>query len=252
MEGFHAVYLLSSLENKTLKGTYIGYTVYPGRRILQHNRFQKGGAHKTARYAPWDMVMCVHNFPTRVSGLVFEWAWQNPKASKRLKHISWNKKPNESGVQYLIRVLDVMLNTSPWKKFPLVVQWMKSEYKQPLTPPIHMPIAYGPIEDTDLDCVSRVIKFGGKCHLCENNIESDEGIYCVKRHCSFHLSCLANKWCGKEEVLPLSGKCPKCGTEQLWGEMVKLKARSSGKRKGPVKEKRVSSHWTSQLASQVQ
>eukprot|EP00116_Pleurobrachia_bachei_P014056 sb/3474318/ len=124
---------------------------------------------------------------------------------------------------------------------------MKSEYKEPLNPPIHMPIAYGPIEDTDQECVTPITTLTGDCCLCGEEASVEDGIYCIKRHCVFHSVCLAGKWCPKGELLPISGQCPRCSTEQLWGEMVKLKARSIGKRKG-TKEARDSNHWTKQLA----
>ena len=42
-----------------------------------------------------------------------------------------------------------MLNTGPWFRLPLVIQWLKQDYQVdfPVSkqPPLHMSIAYGPI-----------------------------------------------------------------------------------------------------------
>lgn len=42
-----------------------------------------------------------------------------------------------------------MLNVGPWNRLPLTIQWLKQEHQQdfPISkpPPMHMPIAYGPL-----------------------------------------------------------------------------------------------------------
>lgn len=78
----------------------------------------------------------------------FEWAWQNPQKSKRLSHLP-KKSSKEPKFTYKLRILSEMLNTGPWHRLPLTIRWLKQEYTQqfPITkpPPMHMPIAYGPI-----------------------------------------------------------------------------------------------------------
>ena len=245
MSGFHGVYLLCSIENnKSIKGTYIGYTVLPGRRILQHNRFKKGGAHKTAKFAPWDMILCVHNFPNRIAGLRFEWAWQNPKISVRLKMYDWQKKKTENGVQHQIRVLEKMLNVTPWNRLPLTIQWLRTEYKIPITPPLHMPIALGPIEEQS-EAGDLIEDFNQTCFICKIHISEQTGIFCVNNKCCFHLICLAKSWTEKSVLLPISGTCPKCKHEQLWGEMIKLKNFSLKMSNTTSQE---STHWADQLS----
>ena len=249
MSNFHGVYLLCSIENnKSVRGTYIGYTVLPGRRILQHNRFKKGGAHKTAKYAPWDMILCVHNFPNRTAGLRFEWAWQNPKISVRLKMYDWQKKKTENGVQYQIRVLERMLNTAPWNKLPLTVQWLRSEYKLPLVPPLHMPIALGPIEDqSEMEWPEKAEGTGTVCLVCGLTVTKDTSICCVQNQCTFHLICLAEKWVSSTDILPVSGICPQCHSPQLWGEMVRYKSKAN--KQTSADDQKI--HWTDTLSQQL-
>ena len=44
-------------------------------------------------------------------------------------------------------MLSEMLNTGPWNRLPLKIQWLKQEYFEEFPvnkpPPVHMPIAYG-------------------------------------------------------------------------------------------------------------
>lgn len=245
--GFHGVYLLNSTQekfNKIVSGTYIGYTVFPGRRILQHNRFKPGGANQTSKCGPYDMILIVHQFPNNRSALQFEWAWQNPKASVRLKrHEDFNpgKLRTETGVAYRIRCLEKMLNVGPWNKLGLIVQWLKPENKLSIAAPLHMAIACGPVEESDpVYLGEKVDPTIDNCYICHNPVSEENWVKCLDNLCLSHMTCLATKWCETESgVLPVSGKCGSCGTEQLWGMMVK--ARNS-------KHVEESEHWADMIS----
>ena len=86
----------------------------------------------------------MYGFPSEIAGLRFEWAWQNPKASRRLRHLA-AKKSKESQFQYRIRVMSEMLNAHPWSRLPLKVSWLVPKYKIDLTPspPSHMSVSVG-------------------------------------------------------------------------------------------------------------
>jgi predicted GIY-YIG superfamily endonuclease len=70
------VYLLES----THGNTYVGATVDLVRRLRQHNKEIKGGAHatgiKVAQGETWRRVCYVKGFPNWQSALQFEWRWK--------------------------------------------------------------------------------------------------------------------------------------------------------------------------------
>lgn len=149
IDNFRGVYLLSSINEKYKGQNYIGFTVNPERRIKQHNAGKaKGGARKTNNKRPWKMVLIVHGFMSKIAALQFEWAWQNPQYSLRMKHLPFvQKRRGEKNFDYKVRILSQMLNIPPWYRKSLTVRWLHQDYSIELdpVPPEHMPIAYGPV-----------------------------------------------------------------------------------------------------------
>jgi structure-specific endonuclease subunit SLX1 len=70
------VYLLLSSDNST----YVGATVDLDRRLRQHNKEIKGGAHatsaKVSKGETWIRAAHVSGFPNWQSALQFEWRWK--------------------------------------------------------------------------------------------------------------------------------------------------------------------------------
>jgi structure-specific endonuclease subunit SLX1 len=70
------VYLLLSSDN----ATYVGATVDLDRRLRQHNKELKGGAHatgaKVAKGETWIRAAHVEGFPDWQAALQFEWRWK--------------------------------------------------------------------------------------------------------------------------------------------------------------------------------
>lgn len=284
IENFYGVYLLKNVNPLYSGKTYIGYTVDPNRRIKQHNLgIHAGGAYKTSGKGPWEMVLIIHGFPNDISGLRFEWAWQNPEKSRRLKHLA-KKSKKESQFDFKFRVVSEMLRTSPWNRLSLTIRWLKQEYSKEfspdLAPPLHMAIAYGPAksikvkaasvdkhkeetnpEDTmELDAakVRRYIR----CTICNKLItpmvEKQVTVGCYHPKCTMtsHIICLANSFltAKKEEmaqILPVEGVCPKCKQALFWGDIVRHKHGCYQNLSLGNSCDSNENHWANELQSQV-
>ncbi len=99
----------------------------PRRRIDQHNGVLDGGAKKTSKKRPWEMVLVVYGFPSQVAALRFEWCWQNPAESLLTRNaLSGMPKAQQTKERLAakIRVLYEMVHVAPFSRFPLNVFWL--------------------------------------------------------------------------------------------------------------------------------
>lgn len=97
------------------------------------------------------------------SGFQFEWAWQHPEKSRRLKHIPSRQK-KERGYKYRFRIAAEMLQVGPWNRLPLTIRWLNQDYcldfPAHLAPPTHMPVVYGPLKTKKVQpyaCIKKYI-----------------------------------------------------------------------------------------------
>lgn len=92
------VYLLESSDN----ATYVGATVDLNRRLRQHNKEIKGGAHATSAKVNkgeiWTRRCHVEGFPDWKAALQFEWAWKfySRKLSKNMLPMERRRKALET------------------------------------------------------------------------------------------------------------------------------------------------------------
>ena len=114
------VYLLHSTDNST----YVGATIDLDRRLRQHNKIIKGGAHATSMKVnagqTWERACYVEGFPDWQAALQFEWRWKqisrklsnklfplkrrmialkellslDSSTSKAIPYSQWNSPPN--------------------------------------------------------------------------------------------------------------------------------------------------------------
>ncbi|GLC34412.1 hypothetical protein PLESTF_000530000 [Pleodorina starrii] len=153
MRDFFGCYLLLSLEPEGRGRTYIGFTVNPRRRIRQHNGLIKAGAWKTSRGRPWEMTLVLYGFPTKIQALQFEWAWQHPLRSLIVRPIAQALGSKKlQGVRGKILLMLSMLHESPWRHFPLTLQYLQPEYaamvkESVASAPSHIRVFTAPMAD---------------------------------------------------------------------------------------------------------
>ena len=104
----------------------------------------------------------------------FEWAWQHPDKSRRLRHLP-GKKKKESPFLYRFRVVSEMLRSGPWNRLALTIRWLKQEYIADFAPdcrpPVHMPIAYGLVKVKKVGTDTGRTKKGD--NQCKESTEED-------------------------------------------------------------------------------
>ncbi|KRY66081.1 Structure-specific endonuclease subunit SLX1 -like protein [Trichinella pseudospiralis] len=230
--GFFGCYLLVSESEKPLyRGKcYVGFTVNPERRIKQHNRGSRyGGAWRTSNRGPWEMVLVVHGFPNEICALRFEWAWQHPDRSRRLRVLKLRKRQKESALDHHIKILSHMLNVGPWNRLPLTIRWLCEKYeamlKNTIVTPPHIEVISGPLNTGDrCEMENYDFTLSDTCKLCCNSIMQGSLLTCVDQHCraNFHVICLANEFRKSEAqfIIPVTGVCPNCKTVLKWGTLV--------------------------------
>ncbi|KAE9591330.1 hypothetical protein Lal_00038582 [Lupinus albus] len=149
-DGFFACYLLTSLNPRHKRSTYIGFTVNPRRRIRQHNGEIGAGAFRTKKKRPWEMVLCVYGFPTNVSALQFEWAWQHPAKSLAVRKAAAGFK-SLSGLASRIKLAYTMLTLPSWQSMNITVNFFSTKYMNhcagcPILPE-HMKVKLGSMNE---------------------------------------------------------------------------------------------------------
>ncbi|XP_027334244.1 uncharacterized protein LOC113848972 [Abrus precatorius] len=149
-DAFFACYLLASLNPRFKGHTYIGFTVNPRRRIRQHNGEIGCGAWRTKKRRPWEMVLCIYGFPTNVSALQFEWAWQHPVESLAVRKAAASFK-SLSGIANKIKLAYTMLTLPSWQSMNITVNFFSTKYTKHCAGcpslPDHMKIEIGSMDE---------------------------------------------------------------------------------------------------------
>ena len=263
-------YLLRSVASARSGASYVGFTTHPKRRIRQHNGEIKGGAKHTRRHRPWEMACVVEGFSSKVAALQFEWAWQHPGRSKRIRAGGPISAKRSGGFRGRLATMVAMLRLRPWCLMPLALLIASNEAAaalesllraSPLAP--HIRSRRAPLDA--LDVYARAAPQAAKevdddaaaqrCVLCADAAHSEEegGRWSSCPRCAdgsrrVHLSCLAQCFLRAEQRTPLGaggsstlipggGRFPTCGCDVVWADVVAVWRRHQRARAAPVRRR---------------
>ncbi|KAI0502962.1 hypothetical protein F5B22DRAFT_580656 [Xylaria bambusicola] len=92
-----------------------------------------------------------------------------------------------------------------------------------------LPLDYAPMKEY-VEKTQSLYSFEreGECVVCDEHLEHGEGLYatCSNSLCegTGHISCWSRHLLGNnpgEDIIPISGHCPKCEGKVIWGDMMK-------------------------------
>ena len=116
------VYLLISNDN----ATYVGATVDLEKRLRQHNKEIKGGAHVTSmkveKGEKWERACYVEGFPDWQAALQFEWRWK--QLSRKLPTKLFPLKRRMMALKQLLELESSTSKAVPyseWKSQPNII-----------------------------------------------------------------------------------------------------------------------------------
>ncbi|KAI8913684.1 hypothetical protein EDD86DRAFT_187346 [Gorgonomyces haynaldii] len=214
---FYCCYLLESQKG----GFYVGSTPDPHRRLRQHNGEIMGGAKRTMSKRPWSMVMIIYGFPSKLSALQFEWAWQNPHLSR---HLDKTKTKRHHKVDIALELLE----TDHFHRWPLKIHFtsdhIRGRFIQKSKGKIES--SFGPLSEISVPQVDAVEIEHFDCILCQKpvNVEGKEWLSCPKCQYLTHLFCLSASFLSgrPDELVPKHGECNKCQYKGHWGEWIEI------------------------------
>lgn len=238
---FYCVYLLL---NYDMKKSYIGSTPNPIRRLNQHNGILKGGAKKTIKNGPFEMILFVYGFNSQQAALQFEWAWQHPLQCSFFLSKDGFKKYNNNSINYKMFILSKLLQTEKFSRYSLKIHIINSEVldvgqlfasNQVFTYGNPCKLATFDNSSKDEELLERqlnVIKnfkkiMQYKCNLCFKDIDIVDlksFTTCLYENCNLlvHITCLAKEFLKNDDdhFIPISGNCIKCAKLLWWRDIV--------------------------------
>ncbi|KAI8963117.1 hypothetical protein F5Y11DRAFT_320392 [Daldinia sp. FL1419] len=92
-----------------------------------------------------------------------------------------------------------------------------------------LPLDYAPIKSYVMKTHSMCdFEREGSCIICQEHLHPGKGLYAICSNdgceCAGHISCWSRHLLGKdadEHIIPISGHCPRCRNEVVWGDLMK-------------------------------
>ncbi|KAI1421276.1 GIY-YIG catalytic domain-containing protein [Xylaria sp. FL1777] len=148
-----------------------------------------------------------------------------------LKLHFFSPEVHEAWTRYYDTVDESLRKTIPvYTDFPPISTDESTSAEVPSPWGIHaLPLDYAPMKSY-VEKTRSLYSFEreGECVICGENLPHGEGLYatCSNSLCegTGHVSCWSHHLLGsnpEENIIPISGSCPKCKGEVVWGDMMK-------------------------------
>lgn len=125
------------------------------------------------------MVMVVYGFSNQTTALQFEWTWQHAEKSIDVKEgVRRLGKTARYGVRGKVVTLVEILNSAPWKYFPLKVRFLSGEAARLRSGcpdlPEHVEVSVGPVQDILVSAGTGSAELGSEVSIGAD--EDEEGV----------------------------------------------------------------------------
>lgn len=231
--------------------TYVGFTVDPARRLRQHNGEIKGGAMRTKRHRPWDMIAVAIGFPSKYAALAFEYALQYPYRGRRVREecsARFGGKRNARACggrcslkRKLLEMHCILSSCVPFSGFALTLRFSHPDHAAAALAvgcaslPAVMASEVGTLETIKRDhgsvgdASALLERDDSGCALCEAEhgfAGGDKVLVCPDCSAHFHTGCLGRELLRQEgpqstSLVPSSGTCPVCAELILWAKLMR-------------------------------
>jgi predicted GIY-YIG superfamily endonuclease len=119
-------YVLRSLDPYKVGRTYVGMSNNPAKRLRQHNGDIVGGAAKTQKFRPWEIVVVIGPFYNRTTALQFEW-----KCQHHPRHTSMRTLQDRLNWIFNVALLDKWTKKCKPLEYSVNFYWLDTSLRMP-------------------------------------------------------------------------------------------------------------------------
>jgi predicted GIY-YIG superfamily endonuclease len=121
IDSIYNCYLLLSYNKKAKRKVYCGYTIDVIRRLRQHNGLILGGAKRTRKGRPWNLICYVTGFPDSRTALQFEYFINRDRHHSLFQRLE----------RFKLACTETKIDHGSIRQYILTIYWHLTEYMFP-------------------------------------------------------------------------------------------------------------------------